>query len=101
FSSTAGGGNNMLMTDAGLVEYSYISPTPTAMAFDENAGKRVALRGDEGKAELMAEVDGRDLTQIEQLDLAIAMMRDAGADEMVEAVEAERATLFAAQDAAP
>jgi hypothetical protein len=101
FSSSAGGGNDMFMTANGMVEYTYISPTPGVVAFDENLGKRLRARGTDGKAQVMADVDGRDLTDIEQVDLAIAMMRDAGADEMVRSLESQRAALVAAENASP
>ena len=57
FGPSATSGNGHFMTDAGIVEYSYASPMPDDQWWgDENLGKRVGLRGDSGREQLMADV---------------------------------------------
>ena len=98
-----GGGNDLFMTDHGIVEYSYAAPAPEDFVSDENVGKRQSLRATEGRSQMMADADGRDLTQVEQLDLAIEMFSSMeGHEESVAELEAQRAKLVAAaQDASP
>ncbi len=101
FGRSATSGNNHFITDAGIVEYSYASPMPGDQWLgDENLGKRVELRAESGREQLMADVGGRELTDLEKVDFSISFFREVGgADDMVEMLEEQRAALLAAPDA--
>jgi hypothetical protein len=101
FERWSGGSNDLFMTDDGVMEYSYTAPTPDGVELDpQNEFKRFVLRGTAGAEQLMADVDGRELTELEQLDANIAMVRQGGgSDEMVLELEAQRERLLEKQNA--
>ena len=79
-----------------------VAPIEAGPSFDPNTQLRWTKRLEEGKAQLMADVDGRELTELEQLDQQIVFMREWGAgDDIIPALEARRAKLAAEENTAP
>ena len=104
FGPMGGMANDQFMTKDGLVGFSMgsVAPIEAEPSFDPNTQLRWTKRLEEGKAQLMADVDGRELTEIERLDQQIEAMREWGAgEEIIPALEARRAKLAAEENAGP
>jgi hypothetical protein len=88
------------MTDKGVTQFVMKSVAPAdSWSFDENEQLRWNRRTDEGKAQIMADVGGRDLTKIEQLDRTIESLREFGHNDLLPALEAQREQLLQKESA--
>ena len=103
FGKVGGMASDQFITDNGLVGFSMqsVAPIEVEPSFDANNQLRWTKRLEEGKAQLMAEVDGRELTELEQLDQQIEFMRQYGGEDLIPALEARRGKLAAEENAAP
>jgi len=104
FGPMGGMATDQFVTKDGLVGFSMqsVAPIDAEPSFDPNNQLRWTKRLEEGKAQLMADVDGRELTELEQLDRQIEFMREWGAgEEIIPALEARRSKLAAEENAAP
>jgi hypothetical protein len=103
FGPMGGMATDQFMTKDGLVGFSMqsVAPIDVEPSVDPNNQLRWTKRLEEGKAQLMGEVDGRELTELEQLDQQIELMRQWGAgEEIIPALEARRAKLAAEENGA-
>ncbi len=101
FGTGGGQASYAYMADDGV--HSYLVATPSALgeASDDNGGRRFVLRHEEGRAELLPEWDGRELTELEALDHLISLWRENATEEMmpyIEGLEKQRTQLAAKQD---
>jgi hypothetical protein len=98
FGKMGGQANDSFMTDDGVVEFSMASVSAEqelGEMGDQNSTTRWTNRLDQGKQALMAELDGRDFTPIEQIDEEIEFWQLVGHDELVPELQARRAKLVA------
>ena len=104
FGPMGGMAGDQFMTESGLVELSMrsVAPIEAEPSFDPNNQLRWTKRLEEGKAQLIADAGGRELTEIEKIDQQIAFMREYGGfEEFLPALEARRAKLAAEESAGP
>ncbi len=82
--NSGGQSNAGFMTDNGYVEYSMLSPYPISVDRDENASTRWSARLEEGRAWLMDEWNGRELTELEDVDRSLAFWREVREERLLE-----------------
>jgi hypothetical protein len=103
FGGWGGMATNEFMTDAGVVSFMMrsVAPADDATVSDENSQLRWTKRLEDGKAQVIADANGRELTPLEQLDREIEVVRDwDDSEKIVPMLEARRAKLVAEESAA-